>query len=539
MGIRRTRPVTDFIFAALPIAGLVFVMVKPRPWPSAVAFAVAAAVTLAIRIFHFETEWPLAVAAVVTGLLNALTPIAIVFGAIFFFVAMEKTGAMEVLRQWLREISNHKIAQLMIVAWAFQFLIEGASGFGTPAALAAPVLVALGFPPMRVAALCLVMNSTPVSFGAVGTPTWFGFGGLALGEDELRELSRLTAWLQGAGALVIPVLALRFVMSWREIRSAIGFIYASIAACVVPMILVARWSDEFPAVVGGSVGLVLTILMARSGIGLKAHNAAGDGVVAHKPWIDRRVITALLPLFATVGILLVTRIPAIGLREWLTAATPNLVLPIGRFGDLTISPSLVLRVENILDQGLNWSLALLYVPAIIPFIVTAALAVLLFGAGKRIPMIWSESLDRIRRPILALFGALVFVQLLMIGGDKASTMIIGGALADASGAAWPYFAPLLGALGSFFSGSATISNLTFGAIQASIAAETGFPTPALLALQSVGAAMGNMICIHNIVAVCAVLGLVNREGEILRKTIWPSMVAMAICALMVLVYTLF
>jgi len=523
----------NFIFAALPIVALVVVMTKARPWPSAVAFALAAGLTFVIRLWYFGTEIQMASAAVVAGLLHALTPIAIVFGAIFFFVAMEKSGAMEALRHWLKGLSGHPVAQLMIVGWAFQFLIEGASGFGTPAALAAPILVALGFPAMRVAGLCLVMNSIPVSFGAVGTPTWFGFGGLDLSNADLRDLAWMTAWLQAAASLIIPVLALRFVVSWRQIRSALGFIYASLAACVVPMVLVARWNDEFPSVVGGSIGLIITILLARGGVGLSDKADAAAAGQTRPPLLNRQVVMALLPLLATVIVLLVTRIPALGLRKWLTAPTPNVALPMGGLGELTISPALVLQMENLLGQGLNWSLALLYVPSIVPFVLTSALAVWLFRAGEKVPAICRETLDRIRRPVLALFGALVFVQLLMVGGESASTMVLGRALADLSGGTWPYFAPWLGALGSFFSGSATISNLTFGGIQASIAGEIGQPAPAVLALQSAGAAMGNMICIHNIVAVCAVLGLVNREGEILKSTIGPSLAAMGIFALVV------
>ncbi len=145
--------------------------------------------------------------------------------------------------------------------------------------------------------------------------------------------------------------------------------------------------------------------------------------------------------------------------------------------------------------------------------------------------VFSETTAKIARPVVALFGALVFVQLLMTGGDRASTMILGRALADASGASWMYFAPLLGALGSFFAGSATISNLTFGGIQFAIANETGLPTSLLLALQSGGAAMGNMICIHNIVAVCAVLGLINKEGYILKRTIIPMLACWVVLAL--------
>ncbi len=520
---------TAFAFAAFPIALLVWLMTKPRPVSSPLAFALAAAVAYAIRLLYFQSPASLLNAAVIAGLLNALTPIAIVFGAILFFVAMEKSGAMDVLRAWLGELSPNPIAQIMIVGWAFQFLIEGASGFGTPAALAAPVLAGLGFPPLRVAMLCLVMNSSSVSFGAVGTPTWFGFAALELSGDDLLALSWQTAVLQFAAGLVVPVIALHFVTDWRTIRTNIVFIVASLLACVLPMLLVARFNDEFPSVIGGSVGLIVTILLAHFRIGLA--RTSSDKLALAAPLLTRRVLVALTPLLATIGILLVTRIPFLGFRQWLTSASPNLALPLGPLGELTISSSLVVEIDNIFGQGLDWSHAVLYVPSIIPFVVTAALALLIFRAGSSATNAVRETVTRIKQPVVALLGALVFVQLLMTGGEAASTMILGQTLASEAGDYWKYFAPSLGALGSFFAGSATISNLTFGGIQSAIAAETGVPVATLLALQSAGAAMGNMICIHNIVAVCAVLGLANREGEILKFTVLPMLVCWAIFAL--------
>ena len=124
-------------------------------------------------------------------------------------------------------------------------------------------------------------------------------------------------------------------------------------------------------------------------------------------------------------------------------------------------------------------------------------------------------------PIIAMLGALVLVRLMMSGGEHALVQLIGEEFASAVGQQWPYFAPYLGAVGSFFSGSATISNLTFGGIQASIASNLGMDQVTILSLQSVGAAMGNMVCINNIVAVCSILGLQNREGYILKRTVAP------------------
>jgi len=509
----------DFLLAALPIVFLVVVMTMPRPLPSALAFLFAALLAYLLRGIYFGDPMALLNASVLAGLLSALTPISIVFGAILFFITLEKTKALDVIKGWLRGISPNPVAQLMIVGWSFMFLIEGACGFGTPAALAAPILMGLGFPAIRVAMLCIVFNTIPVVFGAVGTPLWFGFEPLDLPEETMLELGVNAAILTGIAALVIPVLALRFVIEWKNIRRNILFIYLSILASILPMVAVSLINYEFPSVFGGVCALVSTILLARFGVGLERSD---DAEASRKtPLPAAKIMVALTPLFATVLILLVTRIPALGLRQWLSSDVGGISLDLGRLGAFGLSPSLVVSLENILGQGLNWSHALLYVPSIIPFVLAATLALILYrSSASTAAACLRETASRIRKPVYALLGALVFVNLINAGGEGASTMILGKALADAAGGAWMYFSPFLGALGSFFSGSATISNLTFGSIQASIAADTGLEPARLLALQAAGAAMGNMVCIHNIVAVCAVLSLSNVEGKIL-KAVFP------------------
>lgn len=523
----------DLLFAAFPIAFLVFVMTKKNGLPSTIAFACAALLTYAIRIWFFGTNPNLAHAAIVSGLLNALTPISIVFGAIFFFVSLERSGAMRTLNVWLDGISSNPVAQLMIVGWSFIFLIEGASGFGTPAALAAPILVGLGFPPIRVAVLCIVMNAVPTSFGAVGTPTWFGFGVLGLPEAQLLDIGFKAALLHTVASTFIPVIGLLFVLDWKVIRRNLVFVELSILASVLPMAAVAAFNYEFPSVVGGSVGLLLTIFMAQRGIGLAKENAAEaqtariakSKTFETVPLRSGDVLRALAPLIATVGILLVTRIPFFGLRQLLTSEADSLSIPLGPLGIFSVSPSLVFQLRKILGEDLHWSHALLYVPSILPFLVAAALALVLFRCRPAVfGEVAKETFTRLRNPVIALFGALIFVQLLTIDGNRASTRILGDALANGTGDLWIYFAGFLGALGSFFSGSNTISNLTFGPIQLDIAKDLGVSVTAMLALQTVGAALGNMVAIHNIVAVCAVLGLKDQEGAILKKTIIPTLI---------------
>jgi len=517
----------DLLLAAAPILFLIFVMTKPRPLPSTVAFLLGAILAYLVRFLYFDSPFMLLNAAVITGLLEALTPISIVLGAILFFVAMERSGAMRVLQDWLRGISPNPVAQIMLVGWSFSFLIEGSSGFGTPAALAAPVLVGLGFPALRVALVCLIMNTLATPFGAVGTPVWFGFELLGLSHEELLEVGAKTSQLQLAASLVVPVVALRFLLDWKTIGCNLLFIYLSVLGSMLPMVAVSFVSYEFPSVIGGVVGLCVTILLARFGIGLERGGERGAGQL-----FGKRVLLALTPLAAAVAILLVTRIPDLGLRGLLTSSAPALELSLGRVGDFLVSASLVLSLKDVLGEGLNWSHAVLYVPSIIPFFLTAALALILYRSGWTVSReVIGETAGRIFKPVLALLGALVFVKLLMIDGDRSSTMVLGKSLAAATGDAWIFFAPFLGALGSFFSGSTTVSNLAFGAIQQSIALDTGADSSTLLALQCAGAAMGNMICIHNIVAVCAVLGLVNKEGEILKKAVIPVVVYGLVLAL--------
>ena len=126
-------------------------------------------------------------------------------------------------------------------------------------------------------------------------------------------------------------------------------------------------------------------------------------------------------------------------------------------------------------------------------------------------------------PFIALVGALIMVKFMMIGCESSPIMTTGQAFSDIMGANWQWVASYLGALGAFFSGSATVSNLTFGGIQQTIAHTAGLPEATILALQSVGAAMGNMVCINNIIAVSTILGIANQEGFIIKRTVVPMM----------------
>jgi len=534
----------EILFAYLPIVVLVYLMTRKNSMPSSQALPLVALMTYLIMLVVFRREANQVHAEVLSGLLLAWTPILIIAGAIFLFRTMEATGDMDVIRLWLNRISSNKVAQLMIVGWAFPFLIEGASGFGTPAAIAAPILVGLGFPPVRVAILALVMNSVPVSFGAVGTPTWFGFSSLSLTPAETLEIGFKSALMNSVAGLVIPFIALMFILKPLSVLRNWRFILSSILCTLVPYLAVSRFSYEFPALIGGAAGLMATIFLARYGIGLskvpaEVHEPAGTSSLStggEQRTVERvtwqHLLGATFPLWGTLLLLVITRIPQLGIKQLLTLAEPSVSLSLGTLGQFSVSPSLVLGLHGIFGTETGWTHSLLYVPSLLPFALISLLA-FLFRRGKlsRMPGVFRDTARQMKNPTYALLGALVFVNLMMMGGDKSAVALIGGNLADLTGGSWKYFASLLGALGSFFSGSATISNLTFGGIQDAIASELALNRTTILAIQSVGGALGNMVCINNIVAVASVLALGNAEGFILKRTFRAMLLYAAIVAL--------
>lgn len=519
----------DTLIAVFPVVFLIWSMTKGRPWPSHVALPVTALLVGALQLMYFTADIRLLSANAIAGLLSVLTPISIVAGAILLNRVLVFSGAEHTLRLWLERISTNQVAQLMVIGWAFAFMLEGASGFGTPAAIAAPILVGLGFSAMPVALLTLVMNSVPVSFGAVGTPTWFGFEALNLSDAMVLQVSSYTGLIHLVAGLAIPILALKFLVSWQAIRANLLFILLSILSCTLPYFLLAQINYEFPALIGGALGLALSIGMAKLGLGLhKDHQAPLSN---NEPLAMLAILKALSPFLLLIAILVITRIQQLEIKALL-----NTTVPWFSVAGVEVSQALIIAWRDILGTSVSWSYKTLYVPALIPFAVTVVLLIPILSLSRAtLVHALRETGQRIKLPILALMGALVMVNFMMQGGERAPIFIIANSLANLTGDSWLYVASLLGALGSFFSGSATVSNLTFGGIQYAIAEQTALPVALVLALQSVGAAMGNMVCINNIIAVSTILGIKNQEGAMIKRTIVPMLVYALVAALMGLV----
>lgn len=528
LALHLSRKSMNTLVSGLPILLLIWAMTKRNAVPSHIALPFTALMVALIQLFLFQADIRLLGANVVAGVLSVITPISIVAGAILLNRILFFSGAEAVLSQWLKSISTNKVAQLMIIGWAFAFMIEGASGFGTPAAIAAPILVGLGFPAIPVAIFALVMNSVPVSFGAVGTPIWFGLSALPLSEWQLMDISKQTALLNSIAALVIPFVALRFLLSWKEIRQNAVFIVLSVLSCTVPYVLFAQWNYEFPSLIGGAVGLAVNVFLAKKGVGLRADH---DSSTTEAPAKMREVAKVFLPFALLILILIITRIPQWGIKDMLNSMSPLWSVQMG-MTEFELSHALVFSLNNILGTDVSWQYKSLYVPAMIPFLMVSLICIPLFGMSRSlVSRSFRDTGQRLLLPVLSLIGALVMVKLMMQGSENAPMLLLAQAFSNLLGDYWAYAAALLGGLGSFFSGSATVSNITFGGIQLGIAQEVGLPVTLVLALQSAGAAMGNMVCINNIIAVSTILGIKNQEGFIIKRTIIPMLFYALVAAL--------
>ncbi|CAD7695229.1 unnamed protein product [Ostreobium quekettii] len=680
----------DVVLCLAPLAFLVFVTLSQSfRMPTTQSLPLAAAMMWGVRLAYLSSEPNLVNAAVISGALEAITPLTIIGGAILLFSTMQYTMCLPYIIEQIKGGTNgHPVAEVFLIGWAFAYLIEGASGFGTPVALGAPMLVELGHAPFQSVLCLLIMNTLATPYGAVGTPIWFGFGTLGLSDDSLIRVGFKTSVIDAVVAHIVPLLAATFLVSWNDLRRNWLFVLLSIWSCVIPAVALSFVSFEFSSIMGGLVGVGITALLAKRGIGLVPAAKAGEqpsrqllitseeksalakldslsprmersnsiqvatlAVARELPHIHRQAsfestpgdffhestgrrvknhfifpitndpstfkmrmvtrgtqtdsltgsgvepspvpsaqsvasdpqaneermsLTAVslnnssrqqshhesldsadeagagmvalnvemapdprsrkvhgwtaalgpvgrtMPLWGTILLLVITRIPQIGVKDLLQKEDPHLKVDLGTLGDFRVSAALVVSLSGILEEQVAWSYQMLYVPFILPFVVVSSLTIALYKRDLVPGVKWwtpfRETLARVRSITVSLVGALVLVGLIRTGGPGSPAFIIGSVLSDAVQDGFIALAPVVGALGSFFSGSTTVSNLTFGTVQLVAAKNMGTPVSGLLALQCVGATLGNMVCINNIISARTVLGLQQSEGEFIMRT---------------------
>ena len=522
------------VLAFLPII-VVAVFLVGLKWPASKAMPLSYITAVLLAFFVWDVAFPQVAAATVHGLIVAVTLLFIIFGAILLLNTLQESGGLHTIRRGFTDITPDRRIQVIIIAWLFGSFIEGSAGFGTPAAVAVPLLVGLGFPAMAAVVSGLVIQSTPVSFGAVGTPMIVGVG---TGIEPLSQISEVSTFVSNVsvqvailhtiGGLLIPLFLVgimtRFFGKNKSFSEGLKVwkfaLFASLAMTIPYLIVANLLGPEFPAMLGGLIGLAIVIPAAQKGFLMPKVNEIWDFEAKDRwdpTWTGRVELKqseiyagkismwrAWAPYVLIAAFLLISRMTVVG--DWLKSAT--------------------IRVPNIFGTDISSSWEILFSPGFI-FIVVAVITFYMHGMkGKEFARAWKNS----GKTIIAAGSALVFtvpmVQVFLnsdggAAGYPEMPIALAEGVAGLAGTLYPIFATFVGGLGAFVAGSNTVSNMMFSLFQYGVGERIGGDPSWMVALQAVGGAAGNMICVHNVVAASAVVGLVGKEGHVIRKTLLP------------------
>jgi len=535
----------------LPILSVALFLVILR-WPASRAMPIAFIVAVLLALQIWQVSFSTVLAASVKGLITAGTLIYIIFGAILLLNTLQQSGAMRSIRRGFSDISPDRRIQVIIIAWLFGSFIEGTAGFGTPAAVAVPLLVGLGFPAMAAVVAGMIIQSTPVSFGAMGTPILVGINnglsadpdmlqyafdrGFADWGDFLAFIAARVALIHAMAGTFIPLIVVAVMTrffgknkSFAEGLKVWKFALFAAFSMTIPYLLVALFlGPEFPSFFGGLIGLAIVVSTAKCGFLMPGRDEIWDfdsrenwdpewsGLLQNgdiqqddtKPSMG--LIRAWLPYLVVALLLVSTRQPFVDIESILRHT----------------SPFITWSWSEIFGSNLTVSFQPLWSPGTI-FIIASLITILL----HRIQVAeYKEALSTSLRTLVPASMALVFtvpmVQVFIntsggVAGYAQMPIALAEGVATLTGSAWPFFSTFIGGLGAFVAGSNTVSNMMFSLFQFGVGEHILVDPVWIVALQAVGGASGNIICVHNVVAASAVVGLVGKEGAVIRKTLLP------------------
>jgi len=531
------------LFAFSPILLAAVLLIGLR-WPARTAMPLVYVVTAAVALFVWDMSFNRVLASTLQGLVITIGLLWIIFGAILLLNTLKHSGGITAIRAGFTTVSPDRRIQAIIIAWLFGCFIEGASGFGTPAAIAAPLLVAIGFPAMAAVLMGMLVQSTPVSFGAVGTPIIVGVNsGLdtaTIGAQLVEQGSSWQAYLQQitssvaiTHAIVGTVMPLIMVLmltrffgkekSWKAGFEVLPFAIFAGLAFTLPYVATGVFlGPEFPSLLGGLIGLGIVTTAAR--MGFLVPKRTWDFADA-KDWPSEWLGSVEMKLED-----LAAR-PMSTFRAWLPYVLVGALLVISRvFPDIgNLLKAWNIAFNDLLGEaGVSASIQPLYLPGGILVLVVLATFFLHGMKARELGAAVKESSSVLLSAGFVLLFTVPMVRILINSGVNAGELAsmpitMARYVADSVGSVYPLLAPTVGALGAFLAGSNTVSNMMFSQFQFGVATNLGISGAMIVAIQAVGAAAGNMVAIHNVVAASATVGLLGREGQTLRKTVWPTL----------------
>ncbi len=537
------------LIAFIPIIVTVVLMVAFN-WPAKRALPLAWILACVIAFAVWKMNIHDMAAYTITGFLSAFETLVIIFGAILIMNTLKRSGAMSAINGMFKGVTKDARILAIIIGWVFGAFIEGAAGFGTPAALAAPLLISVGFPPLAAAIVALICNSTPVCYGAVGTPTNTAFATVkdavaAGGADPDTWKMALTKWSaisMAVGAFFIVFVAVCVLVklfgknkSFKDALPCIPFIIFTVAVFDIIYLLIATFiGPELVSLVAAVITLFVSIGAAKAGfLQPKETWTFAPEETWDRSWLsttevpepkvsDMPLLKAFTPYIIIIAILVATRVCQNVGMGW---ANSMKAFAVGTGGSGVI-------------LGLNWNWAILWSPGVV-FIIVALLTVAIQGMkGSEVSGAWKDTGKQVSGAAIALLFGVAMVNIFRYTNvssdvmDGSMLLIMARGLAALAGKAYVIVAPLIGVLGAFMSGSNTVSNTLFSSLQFETATILAMPQVFIVALQNNGGAIGNMVCVNNVVSACATTGTIGNEGKIIRTNIVPCIIY---CAIVVIV----
>jgi len=513
------------LIALLPIAFffVALAVLRMKGW---LAGTLTVAIALAVALLFYRMPVQQAFAAGVYGFIYGLWPIAwIILGAVFLYKVSVKTGQFDIIRASILSVTEDQRLQMLMVGFAFGAFLEGAAGFGAPVAITAALLVGLGFKPLYAAGLCLIVNTAPVAFGAMGIPIIVagqvtGLDPFEIGQMAGRQLPFLT--------IIVLFWIMAIMDGWRGVKETWPAVLVAGGSFAIAQYLTSNFiGPELPDITASLASLVCLTLFLRRWKPVRifrfdtetSAEAAAQALDAPrystgqiiKAWSPFLILTAMVTvwsikpfkaLFAAGG----------PLEDWvLKLPVPGLDQLVQKMPPIVPSPSAyeaVYKFDAVSATGT--AIMLGAVLAIVLLKMRPAAALRTFG----------ETANELKVPIYSIGMVLAFAFIANYSGLSATLAL---ALAH-TGKAFTFFSPFLGWLGVFLTGSDTSSNALFSALQATTAQQIGVSEVLLVAANTTGGVTGKMISPQSIAIACAAVGLAGKESDLFRFTVKHSLV---------------
>jgi lactate permease len=492
-------------------------------------------VALLLAVIAYRMPAGMAIMSATQGAVYGVLPIGwIIITSVFLYKLTVKTGQFDIIRYSVLSITEDRRLQVLLVAFSFGAFLEGAAGFGAPVAIASALLVGLGFNPLSAAGLALVANTAPVAFGAIGIPV-IGMSGPtgipahAISQAIARQLPVLS--------IFVPFYLVFIMTGFKKTIEVLPAILVSGLSFAITQYLAAFYlGPELPDIFSSLVSLVVLAVFLKfwkpksifrfSTEAQAATTATVKKSAAHEHYTGAQIFKAWSPFIILTAMISLWGVPAIKTALVGTYAGTNAILKglnvIGHA--LSFAPGVPLIDGKILN-GAHQPIAAAYSLQLLGAAGTAILLSAFFAkfvlriSWKNWGVTFGETLSELKYPILTIASVVAFAY---VANSSGMVTAMGMTLAKTGATLFPLFAPLLGWLGVFITGSDTSANLLFGNLQKITATSIHMNPLLALAANASGGGVGKMISPQSIAVACAAVGLTGKESEILRFTLKHS-----------------